>query len=309
MSNPTSSVPPPRRDVTAGASGDPSGDQPTLGNLPPPRRDHDEVERLLADARVRVQQTLDESVAKAEELLAQRWTTVRGRLLAEIRRTLADLADLLEGMAEVRDRLVGIEALLQQHDPAADQSPEPLPTGRRLASVPPLPARPDRPPPSVVSPEATEASAPPAHPGHGQPTASLPRPGGAEPAPAAPRQPQTAESEPATQTQPAPGSTPGADAFQPDRGAVLLRVDPVAGFQELMRVQDVLGRIEGIRQATAEAYEQGEARLRLELSAPMRPAEIATGLRHGLQQPAEVRNASIEERTLQITLGAGSTAP
>ena len=91
--------------------------------------------------------------------------------------------------------------------------------------------------------------------------------------------------------------------FTPSDGSVLLRAAPVSGFQGLMRLQDALQRIPAVRQATVEAYSQGEARLRLELSANVDSDEIADGLTTGLGQSAMVQEASEEERSITIAFG------
>ena len=91
--------------------------------------------------------------------------------------------------------------------------------------------------------------------------------------------------------------------FTPGDGAVQLRAAPVSGFQGLMRLQDALQRIAAVRQATVEAYSQGEARLRLELSANVDSDEIADGLTTGLGQSAMVQEASEEERSITIAFG------
>lgn len=103
------------------------------------------------------------------------------------------------------------------------------------------------------------------------------------------------------------GASPSAGApiatFVPEDGSVLVRVAPVAGFQGLMRVQDALARLRGIRQTAVEAYSQGEARLRLELTEATDSDEIADGLAGTLSVPAQVRDASESERSMLIVLG------
>ena len=91
--------------------------------------------------------------------------------------------------------------------------------------------------------------------------------------------------------------------FVPEDGSVLVRVAPVAGFQGLMRVQDALARLRGVRQTAVEAYSQGEARLRLELTEVTDSDEIADGLAGTLSMPAQVRDASEAERSMLIVLG------
>ena len=85
-------------------------------------------------------------------------------------------------------------------------------------------------------------------------------------------------------------------------GPVSLRVSPVAGFQGLMRVQDALVRIRGVRVAGVEAYAQGEARLRLRLSASMEAGAISAALADLLGRPTRIVTASTSERTLQLEI-------
>ena len=66
--------------------------------------------------------------------------------------------------------------------------------------------------------------------------------------------------------------------FLPSDGAITLRVAPVAGFQGLMRIQDALTHLPTVRHASVEAYSQGEARLRIELTDPSDSDELAEGL-------------------------------
>ena len=94
-----------------------------------------------------------------------------------------------------------------------------------------------------------------------------------------------------------------AETFAPEGGSLQLRVSPVSGFQGLMRVQDTLVRLRAIREASVEAYVQGEARLRLQLVEPVEPASIAGALGEGLGQQAKVKSVSLPERSLQVTLG------
>lgn len=91
--------------------------------------------------------------------------------------------------------------------------------------------------------------------------------------------------------------------FVPEDGSVVVRVAPVAGFQGLMRVQDALARLRGIRQTAVEAYSQGEARLRLEIGEVTDSDEIADGLAGTLSVPVQVREASEAERSMLIVLG------
>jgi len=90
--------------------------------------------------------------------------------------------------------------------------------------------------------------------------------------------------------------------FLPSDGAITLRVAPVPGFQGLMRIQDALTRLPAVRHASVEAYSQGEARLRIELSDTSDSDEIAEGLSRTLRGPARVEDASEVNRELLITL-------
>ena len=90
--------------------------------------------------------------------------------------------------------------------------------------------------------------------------------------------------------------------FLPSDGAITLRVAPVAGFQDLMRIQDALTRLPVIRRASVEAYSQGEARLRIELADTSDSDEIAQGLGRALRGPARVEDASEVNRELLIAL-------
>lgn len=90
--------------------------------------------------------------------------------------------------------------------------------------------------------------------------------------------------------------------FLPSDGAITLRVAPVAGFQGLMRIQDALTRLPAVRHASVEAYSQGEARLRIELSDTSDSDEIAEGLSRALRGPARVEDASEVNRELLIGL-------
>lgn len=83
-------------------------------------------------------------------------------------------------------------------------------------------------------------------------------------------------------------------------GSVQLRAAPVSGFQGLMRLQDALQRIPAVRQATVEAYSQGEARLRLEIGSDIDSDQIAEHLSVGIGQSAQVREASEADRTIVI---------
>lgn len=96
---------------------------------------------------------------------------------------------------------------------------------------------------------------------------------------------------------------PPAAGFSPDDGSVLVRVAPVSGFQGLMRVQETLLRVPAVRDASVEAYSQGEARLRVHLAEWLDAATLAAALGEGLGQAARVDNASLPERSVLVALG------
>jgi len=91
--------------------------------------------------------------------------------------------------------------------------------------------------------------------------------------------------------------------FSPEDGSLLLRVTPIYGFQALIRVQDTLMRLNAVREASVEAFFQGEARLRIHLSAPIEPSSLAASLSEGLEQEWRVATVSLPERSLKIALG------
>ena len=69
-----------------------------------------------------------------------------------------------------------------------------------------------------------------------------------------------------------------------------------------MRVHDAISRLAVVRQATVEAYSQGEARLRVDLAEAVEPEELVTELGRMLQEPTTIRGTSIERRELLVTL-------
>jgi hypothetical protein len=124
--------------------------------------------------------------------------------------------------------------------------------------------------------------------------------------PAPPVQPYTAPV--AAAPPPAPTLVPtalpelAADRLMPEDGPVIVLVSPVAGFQGLMRVQDALVQTDAVAEAIVEGYAQGEARLRLQLRAPVTAATIGDELSAALAQPADVQASAGDERTLRVTL-------
>lgn len=189
--------------------------------------------------------------------------------------------------------------------PRRAEQPEGLPP----SAVPPMrvPQAPPPPPPPPASP----APPPPPPP---QPVVIAPRPPAPPPSPpVTPAAVEPAPEPPVVEAAPTPlptrpAATPSSGeapivTFVPEDGSVLVRVAPVAGFQGLMRVQDALARLRGIRQTAVEAYSQGEARLRLELTEVTGSDEIADGLAGTLSMPVQVRDASEAERSMLIVLG------
>ena len=98
------------------------------------------------------------------------------------------------------------------------------------------------------------------------------------------------------------GIAPGSVSFGPSEGSVLIRVSPVAGFQGLMRVQDGLARLRGVREAGVEAYSQGEARLRLQLDDTVESEQLAAAVGDSIGRPARISSASASDRSVQMTL-------
>ncbi|MEX2446459.1 MAG: hypothetical protein WD734_03890, partial [Dehalococcoidia bacterium] len=135
-------------------------------------------------------------------------------------------------------------------------------------------------------------------------SAMPPSRGAAQPAPAADAREDDDEDEHEDEYEARrPASRPAPIAtFTPSDGSVLLRATPVPGFQGLMRLQDALGRLTAVRQATVEAYAQGEARLRLDLATEVDSDELASGLAQNLERRTEVAEASEIDRTIRIML-------
>lgn len=266
---------------------------------PAPAVMSDQATLLLADARQRAQRLLDESMERAAELLAR-----RGPAQAEgdegLRRS---VDELVVGMRDVVRRLDHIEALLQAR-PAVWAVPpvEERPRAGDLSLAEPPPLTPARAP---LGARGVPASAvpPPAR------IAAQPAYAPAPPPPLPARETHDAPYREVAQAAAAPAAAavraPGAAlvTFAPADGSVLLRAAPVSGFQGLMRLQDALARLPAVRQATVEAYAQGEARLRLDLAAALDGDTIARGLAPAVGQVAAVREASEADRTILIVFG------
>lgn len=265
---------------------------------PVPVRASDDLGSMIEEARERAQRILDEAVERARVLSrppapsqstgATGWSDLEaGRQFDELRRSIASMSD---DVRDVQQRLARIEAMLG---------------GTPVEETPPLTPR-----RGVASPPAAYTSPPP----FPQPSADIPqpltpaRPLVVPPPPLPPPPPTPSVEPPAVEShEVAAETTETGDVpvvtFVPEDGSVLVRVTPVAGFQGLMRVQDALARLRGVRQTAVEAYSQGEARLRLELTDRTDSEEIADGLAGTLSTPVQVRNASEAERSMLIVLG------
>ncbi|MEZ4502564.1 MAG: hypothetical protein R3C39_08060 [Dehalococcoidia bacterium] len=88
----------------------------------------------------------------------------------------------------------------------------------------------------------------------------------------------------------------------PGGGAIVVRVSPISGFQGLMRVQDAIANLREVREAAVEAYARGEAQLRVALVDELAPERLTKALSDGLGQDAKVEAASVDERTMRVTL-------
>lgn len=230
----------------------------------------DEVGALLADARLRAEEIIEDSIARAEELLRPQAGDTR------LRAAVADVAADVRGLHR---RLDTIERLLRAGSLVEAQL-------RSFASPAPAPASPVAPIEPTTAPPTL--SIPPT-----EPAASA-----APPSALPPRLDPTPAAAPPEAAAPAPPAL----GFDPAGGALTLRVSPVAGFQALMRVQDALVRVQGVKEAGVEAYAQGEARLRLHLSAHLDPQLLASTLGAQLGRAAQVAAVSIAERTIQLAL-------
>ena len=292
----------------------PAADEPTWA-----APDDDDVAVMLADARARAQHIIDESVAQAQLLLRQREeaadpAAAHGQTLERLHRAVTDV------VAEVRalhGRLDSIESLLRlrlpsQPSPRSADEPAPPQRAAQPAQTAAQPAvQPGQPPaPPAVQPVPPQPAVQPAQPAV-QPVPPQPAQPAAQPA----VQPAQPAAQPAVQPAPPPpavtasevtpngSATPGHPTFAPDGGSVLLRIAPVSGFQGLMRVQDALVHVRGIREAGVEAYSQGEARLRLQLAEHLDPVQLTATLGERLGRPVRVASASLADRSLEVALG------
>ena len=264
----------------------------------------DEVAALLAEARARARALIDDSILQAEQLLQRQ---PNGQMLERIRRS---VTDLVADVRSVHSRLDDIEVLLRRPAPAAY-------TAAPVAAAALMPAM--QPPQSAILPTAPTPPVPPVVPTPTGPptpaTSPVAAAPGTEPVPippvpetpiaAPPPRPAPVAAAPPPSAAPpaaANGSAPSGPGFDPEGGSVALRVALVADFQGLMRLQDALVRINGIRAAGIEAYAQGEARLRLQLAEHIEPEAVAAALSNLLGRPTKVASASMSERILHLTL-------
>ncbi len=272
---------------------------PPAAPMPPPPAAAAAASRLRAgDVARRLRARLPaasrgSAAARAPRLRARRVGRAAARRAA-VSRGAARRAAVSRGAARGRRRAAARAHALRRSAGSAARPPPPA-APREAAPVEPAPRPSAPPPPTPFEPgrgeplrEAVGQNVPPAAP----PAGSSYRP--AEPPAGAP--PPRAES-------PQPETEAAGDRFSPDAGSVTLRVSPVAGFQGLMRVQDALAHLGAVREATVEAYSQGEARLRLQLREPVTSTEIAAGLAGRLGQRAHVEGSSAAERTLRVALG------
>ena len=242
----------------------------------PPEATDDDIQLLLTDARARAHELIDESVARAQALLVERSAGDAGQQALE--RLRAAVGTVADEVRAIHRRLDAIEALLRP----AGAGPPARPVAPTPRAAPASPA-----PPAASAVPSVAAEPPPSAPPAPPPT---PPPAPDRPAP-----------EPVVRAAPLPADSPAA-SFSPDGGSVLLRVSPVSGFAGLMRLQDALVRVFGVSEAGVEAYSQGEARLRIQLSAPIVPEELTRALAEGVGQQARMESASATERSMQVTL-------
>ncbi len=307
---------PPQRESRVAEDGPPRARRaPFRAPELPPEATDDDIQLLLTDARARAHQLIDDSVAQAQALLAERSAGDAGQqALERLRAVVATVADEVRA---IHRRLDAIEALLRPAPPAMPASP-----ASRVEPEPPPPSSPPTSPVSRVEPDPPPPSPSPTSPASRvgpEPPPPSPSPTSpasrVEPEPPPEPPPPPASPPPAARTQPAPQSAPEpvvraapptaeppATSFSPDGGSVLLLVSPVSGFAGLMRLQDALVRVTGVSEAGVEAYSQGEARLRIQLSATIVPEELTRTLAEHVGQQARMESASAAERSMQVTL-------
>ncbi|MYI82269.1 MAG: hypothetical protein F4056_02820 [Chloroflexi bacterium] len=236
--------------------------QPRTRTAPP----MDEVEQILAEARARAQQLIDESFADAREQI---------EALAAADAPPEEPPPAGEPAGELGEKLRSLQELLGDID-ALQQAQE--------AEEPPAEPESEAPEPEAAM------EAPPAV--SREPDAAAERPEVVEDA-GAERVEAVAWSE----------DEAGADVvFNPEGGSVLLRVTPVEGFQGLLRVQGALAQLAGVRQASVEGYAEGEAQLRLTFDAAAAVGALGAALGERLDVRVEAADVSEAERSLRFEL-------
>jgi hypothetical protein len=297
---------------------------------PPQPRPRDDVELLLAEARQRAHRLIEDSVVRANELLRHDEGRGDWRLLERMRRSVNELGTEVR---DIKDRLRRIEELLlaQAAYPAKEAPSEAPPPAEAPATevteteaaaeettAEPEVERPESPLPMIESteqmPEQTteEREAPSAEAAdavaeNDQPS-DEPQPSILEPPDESPvelsedaKPAQAAAAVATSDNDPRNGASAAEQVrFSPEQGSVVLRVAPVAGFHGLMRVQDALAEVAGVREAGVEAYAQGEARLRVRLADPIEAGRLADALSDRLGVPAHVLAASAEDRSVRL---------
>ena len=261
---------------------------------PPPRTAPplDEVERILADARARAQQLIDESFADAR---AQIEALAGGAPPGEPPPAEQPDGELGEKLRSLQELLGDIDALQQVQAEAPPAEPE-AEAAEAEAEAPPA-----EPEPAAAEPEA--AATPPAEP---EPEAAVDAPSGASQEPDAPVEPvEAGEDAGAARVDAVPwdeDADPASVVLRPDDGSVLLRVTPVEGFQGLLRVQGALAQLGGVRQAFVEGYAEGEAQLRVTLDAAVAVEALGAALGERLGVAVRAADVSEAERSLRFEL-------
>jgi len=151
------------------------------------------------------------------------------------------------------------------------------------------------------TPSATRTSAPPASLRPNPPTQTAPR-GTTEKPAVEPRTVASEETSKSAEAETTEGRDATARSAFPGGGAIVVRVSPISGFQGLMRVQDAIANLKEVREAAVEAYARGEAQLRVALTDELTPERLTRALTEGLGQNARVDAASVDERTMRVTL-------
>ena len=253
---------------------------------PPSPGEQDDVSLILADARSRAHDIIEQSVAQAKALLQQQrggGEAAGSALEATVERIRRMVAELAAEVRALHGRLDSIEGLLRSREPASAAAAAAGREGVTTPSAEPTP------PPSPAAP--LPAAAP----------AAIAEPATADVGPDDTAGAVTADVGPNASGDATPAVAE--ELFSPEGGSVLLRVSPVSGFQGLMRVQDTLVRLRAVRDASMEAYSHSEARLRVQLAEPVDSASLAAALGEGLAQEARVQSASLPERSLHVALG------